>query len=419
MLELQRLRKGGLADRQGGEVAEGRAGDRLPLVRPGFPRPALPEAKIPQFLKTPSAKRWRQIILALLPTFMAILYFGFLASDRYVSEAQFVVRTPSKQSGNLSFGSLLQMTGLGQSADDSYSVEQFLGSRDAIQELTAKLPLRQMYDRPGTDFIARFPSLLYGSSKEEFYKYFQWMLDIVHDGNSGITTVRVQAFTPTDANRIVVAMLQVGEQMVNRLNERISSDSIRVAQQEVAQGEQRLVSSELALTNFRDRELIIDPAGNSLIMAKLIGSLGGEESEVEAEIKEMQSSSPLSPQLPTLRRKAAALAGQVTQERSQVAGAPGDTGLADKLSQYERLVLDREFAKKFLTTATTALEASKSEARRQQLYLERVVEPSLPDYPTRPERLRTIATVFAFNIIFLLVLATVITGVREHAAAQH
>lgn len=36
------------------------------------------------------------MFLALLPTFVTILYFGFIASNRYVSEAQFVIRTAAK-----------------------------------------------------------------------------------------------------------------------------------------------------------------------------------------------------------------------------------------------------------------------------------------------------------------------------------
>jgi capsular polysaccharide transport system permease protein len=427
MLQLQRFIRGGLADRQGGAVAEEpnrgavaegpNQGGKLPLLRAGFPKPALPEAKIPEFLKAPSARRWRQIALAFLPTIFAMVYFGAIASNRYVSEAQFVIRTPSKQAGNITFGALLQMTGLGQSDDDSYTVEEYLQSRQALHELLGKLPLRQMYDRPGTDVLARYPSIFYGSSEEEFYRYFQWMLDVIHDQNSGITTVRVQAFTPSDANRILETMLQLGEGMVNRLNERISADSIRVAQTEVNNNEKRLVAAELALTDFRDRELMIDPVASSLIESKVEGELGGEESQVDTEIRTMQSSSPDSPQLAALQQKAAALNAQIGQERRQVSGGSG-AGLADELSQYEQLVLTEGFAKQALTVATTALESAKSEARRQQLYLERVVEPNMPDYSTEPERLRTIATIFAFNVIFLLVLTTIITGIREHQAGR-
>ncbi|HVB89617.1 MAG TPA: hypothetical protein VND97_05400, partial [Beijerinckiaceae bacterium] len=134
--------------------------------------------------------------------------------------------------------------------------------------------------------------------------------------------------------------------------------------------------------------------------------------------REMQASSPLNPQLPSLHRKVAAIQAQIDQERSKIAGSSGP-GLADELEKYQDLVINREFAKKALTTVTAALLSAKSQARRQQLYLERIVDPNLPDYSTEPARLRTIATVFAFNILFLLVASTIITGVREHSANRH
>ena len=417
MLDLQRLIRNGLSERRGGAVAEQAGPKGLALLKAGFPRPALPDPKLPPILKAPSTRRILHIALALLPTILSILYFGLIASDRYVSVAQFVIKTTSQTAGAIQFGSLLQMTGLGQSEDDTYSVQAFMTSRDAIRQLMKKIPLKKIYDRPGADFIARYPSMIYGRTDEEFYKYFQWMLEVIHDGNTGITTLRVQAFTPQDAQLVAKTLLQLSEAMVNRLNTRIHGDAVRVAQQEVDHQEKQLIKAQLAITDFRSRELMMDPARSSLIMTGVIAKLGSDQAQVEAEIREMESSSPLNPQLPALHRKVDAIEGEINKERAQIAGP--STGLADKLAQYQRLVLTREFAKQALTTVTAALQSAKAEARRQQLYLERVVDPNLPDYPTEPARLRTIATVFAFNILFLLVAGTIITGVREHSAAKH
>jgi capsular polysaccharide transport system permease protein len=57
-------------------------------------------------------------------------------------------------------------------------------------------------------------------------------------------------------------------------------------------------------------------------------------------------------------------------------------------SDLEDLVLERQFADRQLAEATTALVEARQEARRQALYLERVVGPGLPDEATRPRRWR-------------------------------
>src|ERR1700674_2004406 len=87
---------------------------RTPYKVPDARFPALRQSAIqfPGVLRGKSGaigRAWR-VILALLPTILAILYFGPIASDRYVSETKFVVRTAAQ--GFSGIGSFLQMTGL-------------------------------------------------------------------------------------------------------------------------------------------------------------------------------------------------------------------------------------------------------------------------------------------------------------------
>ena len=51
------------------------------------------------------------VCLVVVPTALAVLYFGLLAHDVYVSESDFVVRSPQRQMTS-GIGALLQGTGL-------------------------------------------------------------------------------------------------------------------------------------------------------------------------------------------------------------------------------------------------------------------------------------------------------------------
>jgi capsular polysaccharide transport system permease protein len=110
----------------------------------------------------------------------------------------------------------------------------------------------------------------------------------------------------------------------------------------------------------------------------------------------------------------AALRAQITQERQRISDA--SDGVADELATYQRLVLEREFAKQALAAAVNSLETARQEARRQQLCLERVVEPAAADSPMAPERLRTIATAIGLNMLGLLVGWLILSGLREHGS---
>jgi capsular polysaccharide transport system permease protein len=111
-----------------------------------------------------------------------------------------------------------------------------------------------------------------------------------------------------------------------------------------------------------------------------------------------------------------ALEEQVVNERKKIGGP--ETGLAGKLAQFERMALDREFAKQSLTTSLKSLEAAQIEAQRQQLFLQRIVEPLAPDQSMLPDRLRMIASAAGINLIMLLVGWLVFAGLREHGGQE-
>lgn len=352
--------------------------------------------------------RWTVL---LLPSILATAYYGLVASDQYESEARFVVRSAARpeMSGTLSF--LVQL-GLARSQDDSFIVQDFIGSRDAVQRLKARLPLRRIYGHDGADFLARYPSLLYGLQEEEFYKYLRNMITVVHSERTGISTLRVRAFDAADARAVAEALLQQSEELVNRLNARVQTDAIANSAAEVKTAQERLIEAQTRLTEFRNRELILDPGRSAVALADLIARLSAELGSVQAQIAETKSGLVGSPQLGTLQRRAAALENQIVEERRRV--ADDREGLATRIAAYERLQLEREFARRMLANSESELVRTRSDAARQLLYLERVVEPNLADYSTQPKRFRLTLTVFAANMLLILVSWLVYTGLQEH-----
>ncbi|MGD9804192.1 MAG: capsule biosynthesis protein [Hyphomicrobiaceae bacterium] len=348
------------------------------------------------------------------PTLFALVYFGIVASDRYVSEAQFIIRTASRPVGSTGFGSFLQMAGFGRSQDDIFSVQSFLGSRDAARLLAERLPIRDYYGQSGGDPIAGYPSVIYGSSLEELHKYLGWMITTFYLSNTGITTLRVQAFRPEHAMKIADALLELSEMMVNRMNARIHKDALLGAANEVKRNEERMVAAQVAITRFRNAELTIDPGSSSVIVSELIARLSSELAQAQTQLREMSASTPDSPLIASMQRRVAALELQIQNERKKLSEEEG--GLATKIAVYERLVLEREFAKKSLQSAADALDAANTEARRQQLYLERIAQPLVADYPLAPERVRMILTIAAANLLALLMGWLIFSGIEERVA---
>ena len=358
-------------------------------------------------------RRWLVQLLVFLPTLLAVLYYGFIASDQYESEAKFVVRSGDKPFPASGMEALLQLA-LGHSQDDSYAVQEYITSRAAIADLQQRLPLEGMYNVDGADFAARFPSIFFVQREERFHRYFNRMISVIYSRDSGVTTLQVRAFRPQDAQAIAQQLLGLGERLVNRMNERLNNDTVKTSLDQLEASHQRLVDAQLALTSFRSKELMIDPASNAATLTDLLGKLSTEVAQTRAKIAELTVTSPASLQITALRRHLASVNEQIGLERGKIGNGPHS--LAERMAAYERLRLERDFAQNMLDKAEKDVVRARLEARRQHLYLERVVEPQQPDYATHPRRLADILTIVAGNLLLVLVGWLIFSGIREHAS---
>jgi capsular polysaccharide transport system permease protein len=121
---------------------------------------------------------------------------------------------------------------------------------------------------------------------------------------------------------------------------------------------------------------------------------------------------PKSPHPPALELRQKTLENEIEKEMEKITG--GENSLASKAAEFERLALDREFAEKQLASALASLEVARNEAQRQQLYLETIAKPSLPDEATLPKRFRGILATLVLGLIAWGILGMLLAGVREH-----
>jgi capsular polysaccharide transport system permease protein len=349
-------------------------------------------------------------LTVVLPTFIAIINFGFIAADVYSSEARFVVRSPERQTAT-PLGQLLKGSGFVRSQDDSYTVQDYILSRDALQALNKNLNLRAAYAKG--DLLSRFPGLDWDDSFENMHRYYQRMVSIQHDQVSSILTVTVRAFSAEEAHKINQQLLEMSEALINQLNERARQDMIRFAANEVAEAEKKAKEAALALARYRDEKGVIDPEKQSAIPLQQVAKLQDELIAAKAQLAQLQLLTKENPQIPVLRQRIQMLESEIAIESARVAGMSGRS-LASKAVEFQRLTLEKEFADKQLATALVSLEQARSEAQRQQLYLERIAQPSLPDAAMEPRRLRSILAVFVLGLIAWGVLSMLIAGIKEH-----
>ncbi|WP_158744201.1 capsule biosynthesis protein [Acidisphaera sp. L21] len=331
-----------------------------------------------------------------------------------MSEAKFVVRGPAAQSqGNLS--SLLASTGLSHAEEDTYAVQDYITSRDALTELVKTQDVGSVFLRPEADFWSRFPRFSFHRTFEHFYQYYQNHVEVLLDSSTGVSTLTVRTFRPDDSERVASALLVSAENLINRMNERQRENAMGDARKEVGVAEARVQQVAKEIAEFRNREALLDPTKQSVPMLAGINELQTMLSRTNLQLSQVTTSTPRSPLISDLRRRAEALQGQITDARSKITGT--DASLVPKITAFDMLELQRQFADKQLASATSSLEAERLQSERQQLYLETIVRPNVSDYPAYPKRLASIAVVFACLCGAFIGATLVISGAREHRIA--
>jgi capsular polysaccharide transport system permease protein len=353
------------------------------------------------------------VLTVFVPTCAAILYYGFFASDVFISESRFLVRSPQHQSQSGLFGQILQGSGLTHSQDDTYSVHDYILSRDALHELDAKLGVLKAFTSKQVDPINRFPGLAWDESFEEFYRYYGKHVVIEYDPSTSISMLTVRAFTAQDAERINDQLLQMSESLVNTLNDRSRRDLIRYAEDEVKLATDKATAAAVALFQYRSKHEVFEPDKQAAIQLESVAKIQEELIATEAQLAQVRKLSPNNPQITGLESRADTLRHAISTEAAKVTSAKGS--FSARAPDFERLTVESIFSDKQLGVALADLESARNEALRQQLYLERLVQPNLPDKAMEPRRIRSMFTVLLIGLIAWGVVSLLIAAIREHS----
>ena len=371
-----------------------------------------------QSLSSTRSKLFRRVdrlflLTVVVPTALAILYFGLFASDIYVSESRFVVRSPDKPAAS-GLGVLLKSAGFSNAGDEIFAAHEFVKSRDALKDLNRNGAVAIAYGNGGVSIFDRFNPLGLSGSFEDLYAYYRRKVSVEYATTSSITTLIVRAYSPQDAERFNRQLLERSEELVNRLNNRGRTDMVQFATQEVVEAKIAAREAALSLARFRNARGIIDPEKQATMQLQMVSKLQDELIGARTQLQQLRSMAPENPQIPILEVRISSLSREIDEQLGLVAGSR--RSLSASAAQFQRLELEREFADRRLAAAMNSLEEARNDARRKQAYVERIVQPSLPDEAVEPKRLRGILATLLLGLVAWAVLKMLLAGIREHHA---
>ena len=361
--------------------------------------------------------RWF-IGLVLLPTLVVAGYYYLIASDQYESQATFVVRKAGVNGQSGGVGQILGFSvGSSQAQSEARIIEEFLLSHDAVERLRKEDALVEKFRRDGTDMFSRLS--FSDTTPEDLLKYYRKRVNVEFDADKGVSTLSVKAFSPEDALVLSRKLLSLGEEQVNAFNERTNAGEVGAAKRELEAAEKDMAEIQREMTEFRRTREDIDPAGTGKAQIGLVTELEASLAAQRARLKSIEGFiSRSSPQYLSLAAQVRALEAQVAAQNSKLANNSGSKSIASRLGAYEELSVRQEFAGKRYVTAAAVYQQAVAEARKQQLYLVRVVEPNKPVKSLFPERGRIVLTLFFSLAIAYAIGWLMVAGVKEHALSS-
>jgi capsular polysaccharide transport system permease protein len=383
-------------------------------VLPGDAAQAFTQAASPNLYRERIQQRRRRtrqafLVVVIVPTFVAAAYYGLVASDRYVSEAQFVVNVDSPDTSGTGSGAV----GAGSISEPGTLVlYNYIQSMEIMNKLDERIELRKRFATDKADYFSRLSPT---ASQEDAHDYFLNRVHVIGEPTNPILTVRVEGFTPQDAQEILNAIVQISSDRLNTLLSKRQVDTITFAESLVERARSKLLDVQARLTSYRIEHSEIDPidaaGGIGGVVTTLTQSIADERANLQAMLSDLR---PNSPKIKAATAKIAGLEAQLDKARDDLAGKSGQT-YASLVSQYETLKGEEDMNQKEYAETLQFLDLARADAARQHSYVLDFVSPNLPQESTEPQRIRSVLTVFAIALLAFGIGQLVVLALREQA----
>lgn len=340
---------------------------------------------------------------------IAVIYFGFIASDRYVSRAELVV----KQADQIKMlPDALSMLGLGgNNHQDVLLIQDYLKSADLLNKLDKELGLKAHYQSHKVDYFSRLPDNV---SREEFLKYYREHLTLRMDDISGVLTIELQAFDPAYGQKVVGVMLKESDRFINKLGHQVALEQLAFVEKEVDRAYQRLQIEKAKMLDFQNTHQLISPESTSTARMGVVSQIEAQLAQQQAQLKQLQSyMKATAPAVVSVQARVDALTEQLAQEQARLTGADKNA-MNEVTASYMDVQTQATLAADLYKTGLISLEQARIEAYRKLKHLLVISQPTLAEDAEYPRRLYNLATI---GVLLCLLYGLIVMGLatlREH-----
>jgi capsular polysaccharide transport system permease protein len=312
------------------------------------------------------------VAVVLVPALAAGVYWGWIATPQYATEAKFNLRSDGS-AGMDAFGGMLGLPTSRQS-QDAQIIVSYIQSPALLQDLAKTVNFQEVYGSPAVDYFFRLPPNL---PIERLEKYWNKYVDVKYEANSGIVTVNARAFTPQDSEKIVNEIVRLSENVVNDLTDRPRRDALAQAKLELTRSEQGLQEVTAAMRDARNAEGVLDASASAQAINNVVSALRLKLVELEGALAPLDAQAQDAPQVRVYNAKISKLKQEIASYNNQIAESNGSQSMADHLSALSLVQTELDVARQRYAAAAATYQAARLEMETQRTYVLLIVVPCL------------------------------------------
>ena len=333
----------------------------------------------------------------------AVAYWVFIASDRFVSDANVIIRkTNSVSAPGFDISTLIAGVA-GVNRSDQLLLREYLLSVDMLKKLDAELDLRAHYSDKRQDIVSRL--WFQDASMEWFHRHYLSRVSVNYDDFSGVLRIRVQAYDPQTAQATAAMLVQEGERYMNQIGHELAEVQVRFLTTQVNLAQERFRQASQALLAFQNEKGLVSPESTAESMGAMIARLEEQRARIQTQLASLPRTLDQNhPNIAMLRQSLDAVNRQIAQEKAKLAAPSGKT-LNFTVEEFQRLEMEVTFTGDIYKTALIGLEKGRMDATRMLEKVSVLQAPTLPEYPMEPRR--------AYNAVVTLLFAGLLAGILK------
>ena len=364
-----------------------------------------------QLLELASQRNLR-LAIVVAPLMVAVLYMLVFAADRYEVESIVAVRTNAETPVAMDGLSAMLGASAPSSRKDEFMLMAHILSFDMLQELEQRLLLRKQFSAPRTDVVYRLSPR---ATQEDFLRYYRERVKVVIDDESGLMSIRTQAFDPQAADALNRQIIALSERFINESSHRLAREQMAFAEAELEKGRQAVNTARKRLLEFQNTHGVLDPMAqaqaNTGVTVELQSLLAKQEAELKGLLGYLHEDTH---QVKGLQAQIEGTRAQLRAENLRGTAVDGGAHLNVLAGDYQQLLADFQYAQDTYKLALTTLESARVESTRKVKSLVQVESPTVPEAASYPRRIYTLLALFMGLSLLYGIVRLIVATIEDH-----